>query len=185
MTKNYSEFVSQLPSKLKYSSDNQDTSIESNDSSLKDEMNASLDKRLLELKKSNQLIFKSEMKLQKEFNSSIAKYCGFYKSKCEGTVCSLCINNCYSSFYRYRKEQSDKINSSSLQLSQSSILHTNVKKYFTEFAKGICSMPEDIWKNTKKPKKCLEDILGDINKEVISSFYFNLETEGDVCAQLE
>lgn len=148
------------------------------------QMNLSLDKRLMGLKKSDPKEFKQEMELQKLFNESVKKFCAYYENACEGSVCVMCVDRCYSAFYFYRKGQAEEINASNLVI-ESNIASTSVaEKYFGSFAKDLCQMPESIWKKSTRPIKCSTTILAGLQSKVISTMSDSKVNEGDVCAQL-
>jgi hypothetical protein len=147
-------------------------------------MNISLDKRLMSLKKTDPKEFKAEMQLQKLFNEAVKNFCSYYEKECEGSVCSMCIDGCYSSLYFYRQTQAEKINSSKFTIETKIGLKSIAQKYFKSFADGLCQLPESIWSKSKQPNQCLTAVLADIQSEVISPMTFSEENEGDVCAQL-
>ncbi|MES2803878.1 MAG: hypothetical protein V4654_15400 [Bdellovibrionota bacterium] len=154
-------------------------------SQLKKQMIQALDKRLIVLKNTSPEQFKTEMNLQKIFNKSVEGYCNFYESKCEGSVCKMCIDGCFSAFYSYRKKQADDISDSKLKLAVKIKSTSGAETFFNAFAKGICETPKSIWFKSTKPIDCQNMILADIQFQVISTFISSDENEGDVCAQLE
>ncbi len=170
------------------------------DAKLHKEMLQALDVRLLKLKKDSPDQFKVEMELQKVFNASVANFCQFYRSKCDGSVCGMCAASCYSAFYAYRAKQAVKINEAKLEVSgRSKVQHPaqngdqrsakknseeKGSKFFESFALGVCGLSNSIWLSATKPANCQELILSEINSEVVSTFYSSDENEGDVCAQL-
>lgn len=159
-------------------------SAEKGDPEIRKEMLQALDKRLLDLKEKDPVAFSAEMNLQKIFNESTVSFCGFYESKCEGTVCKMCAKNCYSLFFSYRKNQADQINTSALTFESKTPKNDLAKKHFQSFADKICELPNSVWKKSTKPQNCSKAVLTDIHMNVISSLVSSEDNEGDVCAQL-
>ena len=147
-------------------------------------LDKTLDIRLLELKKTDPGQFKKEMSLQKYFNVGLKKFSDFYFSKCEGSVCGSCAPA--NSLVSMRAEQAESLNQKSLTLASKDAPKAHVKllkKYFSEFAKGLCELPTDVWKSKPDASKCADLLLANLAEQ--AKFLFRSpDNEGDVCAQL-
>jgi len=148
------------------------------------QMNVLLDKRLIDLKKTDPKAFKAEMAIQKNFNDAVKNFCSYYEKHCDGSVCSMCIKSCFSAFYSYRMQQAKEINTSSLYINAEKLPVDITRKIFSSFADSLCQMPESIWLKSSRPKPCSDKILSDIQSKVVLTMTASSENEGDVCAQL-
>lgn len=189
MTSEYASFAYLLkpahPPQLKQNSKESEKIVFGKDNNHRKQMNQALDQRLLSLKKTDSKQFKIEMDLQKDFNSAIDRYCQFFQSKCEGSVCGMCIDSCYTGFYIYRKDQALAIDGSKYELSDTKSKSDKSEKYFKIFAKNFCALPLSVWKGAQSPQDCESLVLKDLQERVISNFIRNEKNEGEVCAQLE
>jgi hypothetical protein len=131
---------------------------------LKTVMNSELDKRLLALKKSDQKQFKSEMKLQKDFNAGLDAACEAFNSCVGEDYTGVYRALCYVEGTKWRAEQAHDINSNQLHLSTKKPKPTVLKGVSTianvqTFVDELCAMPKDVFSDKHSPEKCKDLVL--------------------------
>jgi hypothetical protein len=139
-------------------------------------MNASLDARLNPLKKANPAQFDSEMRLQKSFNEAVTKFCEASYAENGGSVAPMCMADCEQALYLYREKQSDAANGKRLSLSGGLRVLVRSKDLFSDFYKGLCALPSELWSNQSAPKDCEDAAARDMAQA------FPAPEEGDVCS---
>ena len=152
-----------------------------------DEMNKSLDVRLLKLKDENKNQFKFEMKTQERFNLGVAAFCEEVRSACDGSACRSCPEGCYEAAFQYRRRHSEQTNQGKLEFvtAASGKVHPRAKMYFGDFVTSVCQLPTEAWKSGKISPHCQSDSLSEISSRLIETFISDEKNEGDVCAVIE
>ena len=152
---------------------------------VQDVMNRALDKRLLELKMSNDAQFKREMAIQGEFNKASRSFFEKFTAKCEGRECVLLCDPRIELF-TVRTNHANMIAEHSLELKKSQV-SKSIKKLvantFISFAKAFCQMPEDVWKEKPKEKDCINWLIEDLASP-LKTYSRSESPEGDICAVL-
>lgn len=125
---------------------------------LNDLMNSELDKRLLPLKKSDPAQFKSEMKLQKAFNTASTKACTAYNA-CSGTMYKVTRAECGIYILQYRIKQIEQINNKGLDIARAKTgfkLDAKLSPIgeIKDYADLTCKMPIDVFKGGKILDNC-------------------------------
>lgn len=137
----------------------------------KKSMNTELDKRLLQLKKSDPIQFHSEMALQKSFNESTEMLCS---KDCGsgGTMKGIPYHFCLIDAYKYRAAQAIQINHHQLSVPEKGAFipksshkkKPKDNKFYHAFAKMLCSMPSSIWAEGIIPPDCQKKVINELNK---------------------
>lgn len=137
-------------------------------------MNASLDKRLLNLKANSaersHVEFKKEMKLQEFFLQGVSEHCESADKDCKGTLYSPIRAGCPGELFAIRAAQAELINKKELNFPDPSDEFTEVKSKlpvaYDKYAKLLCEMPSEVWKNGKAPATCADRVLSALKYEV-------------------
>jgi hypothetical protein len=129
-----------------------------------------IDKRLITLKTSNPDDLKSEKQTQAAFTKAVSEDCNPYY-RCQGTLNLIIGDSCYERFYKYRAKQVLSINEMNLQMKNSTQkkISSLWSKSFKDFARGLCRLPKDVWKDKKAPDNCEAAVLLDMENEGVTA----------------
>ncbi len=124
-------------------------------------MERELDKRLLVLKTKDAAQFKKEMALQKDYNKGMKKFCEEWSG---GTAGRYNEPGCHTTYYTYRFALAEKINGSALEFSDKPA-KKKPNPLLAPFAKQLCELPKEVWKDKAPPKDCVTRVLADMQRQ--------------------
>lgn len=142
-------------------------------------MNKALNKRLLQLKKTDFVEFHQEMQLQMKFNQATEAMCSRGCGE-SGSLSGTPKYYCEIEAYKFRTAQAIQINQHQLTVPmEQGFLRGKSgreKEKFThgykDFISAFCKLPENVWKNKLSQSECEAKAYNELN---------NLEFTDDVC----